>query len=119
MVMGRNIDNTDLIALSEQVGLAPFVLQLKDGYQTVLNPEAGSLNSSMVTLILLCRALLANPSLLLWDTHYQFLTPTLQDKVFAFLKQHTTCTVVLSATAVVQHPFVDQIIELSSNSRNL
>lgn len=111
--MGRNIANADLIALSEKVGLAPLVLQLKEGYQTVLNPEAGSLNSSMVTLILLCRALLSRPSLLLWDMHYQFLPPALQDRVFAHLNEDTSCTVILSATSNLQQPFVNEVIELS------
>jgi ABC-type bacteriocin/lantibiotic exporter with double-glycine peptidase domain len=53
----------------------------------------------MVTLILIARALLSKPLLLLWDTQYQHLTEIQQNKVFDYIKNHCACTFILSATA--------------------
>ncbi len=99
LTMGRDISNNEVVMLCEHIGLSPLILNLQDGYETILNPEAGALNRSMVTLILIARALLSKPLLLLWDTHYQHLTATQQTKVFDYMKNHCACTFVLSATA--------------------
>lgn len=98
LTMGRAISTQEVIALSEKLGLAPLILNLPDGYQSILNPEAGALNRTMVALILIIRALLSKPALLLWDSHYQYLTQRQQEVVFEFLDQHAECTVILSAT---------------------
>lgn len=98
LTMGRAISTQEVIELSEKLGLAPLILNLPDGYQSILNPEAGALNRTMVSLILIIRALLSKPALMLWDTHYQYLTQEQQAVVFAFLDQHAECTVILSAT---------------------
>jgi ABC-type multidrug transport system fused ATPase/permease subunit len=99
LTMGRDISNNEIITLCEQLGLSPLILNLQDGYETILNPEAGALNRSMVTLILIARALLSKPLLLLWDTQYQHLTEIQQNKVFDYIKNHCACTFILSATA--------------------
>lgn len=98
LTMGRNISNSEVVALCEQIGLEPLILNLQDGYETILNPEAGALNRSMVTLILIARALLSKPLLLLWDTHYQYLTAPQQTIVFDYMKTNCKCTFMLSAT---------------------
>jgi ABC-type bacteriocin/lantibiotic exporter with double-glycine peptidase domain len=99
LTMGRDISNNEIITLCEQLELSPLILNLQDGYETILNPEAGALNRSMVTLILIARALLSKPLLLLWDTQYQHLTEIQQNKVFDYIKNHCACTFILSATA--------------------
>ena len=99
LTMGRDISNNEIITLCEQLGLSPLILNLQDGYETILNPEAGALNRSMVTLILIARALLSKPLLLLWDTQYQHLTEIQQNKVIDYIKNHCACTFILSATA--------------------
>ncbi|MEY4351105.1 MAG: hypothetical protein RL078_1172 [Bacteroidota bacterium] len=99
LTMGRAIAHQEVIDICEKLGLAPSILNLQDAYQTVLNPEAGALNRTMVTQILMVRALLSKPALLLWDTHYQFLTEAQQTLVFDYLEKHSDCTVLLSATS--------------------
>lgn len=98
LTMGRDLSNKEVMGLCEQIGLAPLILNLQDGYETILNPEAGALNRSMVTLILIARALLSKPLLLLWDTHYQHLTDPQQTIVFEYIKSNCNCTLILSAT---------------------
>ncbi len=98
LTMGRAISTQEVIELSEKLGLALLILNLPDGYQSFLNPEAGALNRTMISLILIIRALLSKPALLLWDTHYQYLTQEQQAVVFAYLEQNCDCTVILSAT---------------------
>ncbi len=98
LTMGRAISTKEVVDLSEKLGLATLILNLPDGYQSILNPEAGALNRTMVALILIIRALLSKPALLLWDTHYQYLTQQQQEVVFKYIDQHCDCTVILSAT---------------------
>ncbi|MFM8596657.1 MAG: ABC transporter transmembrane domain-containing protein [Flavobacteriales bacterium] len=98
LTMGRDISNDEVITICEQIGLAPLILNLQDEYETILNPEAGALNRSMVTLILIARALLSKPLLFLWDTHYQHLPAGLQNKVFDYINSNCNFTVILSAT---------------------
>ncbi|MFM6946598.1 MAG: ABC transporter transmembrane domain-containing protein [Flavobacteriales bacterium] len=98
LTMGRDISNDEVITLCEQIGLAPLILNLQDEYETILNPEAGALNRSLVSLILIARALLSKPLLFLWDTHYQFITINQQNKVFDYIKSNCNCTVILTAT---------------------
>jgi ABC-type bacteriocin/lantibiotic exporter with double-glycine peptidase domain len=111
--MGRSIPNNEVIAICEQLGLAPLILNLQEGYETILNPEAGALNRSMVTLILIARALLSKPLLLLWDTHYQHLTQIQQTKVFGYIENNCKCTVILSATNETLHNQVSNLLHLA------
>lgn len=113
LLMGRDIPNHEVIDLCEQLGLAPLILNLQDGYQTLLNPEAGALNRSMVTLILIGRALLSKPKLMLWDTHYQFLTPSQQEKVFELFNRAEKCTLLLSGTSDQLKHKVTKVISLT------
>ncbi len=113
ITMGRSIPNNEVIAICEQLGLAPLILNLQEGYETILNPEAGALNRSMVTLILIARALLSKPLLLLWDTHYQHLTQIQQTKVFGYIENNCKCTVILSATNETLHNQVSNLLHLA------
>lgn len=96
--MGRSFDTAQIIALAESVGLVPYVLNLKDAYQTVLNPEAGTLDRQLVTLVLLCRALLDQPAVLLWDLQTHYLSDTNLKLVLTYFKDHFKGTLLLASS---------------------
>ena len=95
--MGRSFDTAQIISLAESIGLVPYVLNLKDAYQTVLNPEAGTLDRQLVTLVLLCRALLDQPAVLLWDLQTHYLSDTNLKLVMTYFKDHFKGTLILAS----------------------
>jgi ABC-type multidrug transport system fused ATPase/permease subunit len=97
IVMGRNYTIEQVLAVATAVGLDRHVLALTDAYQTVLNPEASTLDRQLITLVILCRALIARPAVLLWDTHNHYLPNDELELVLNHLQQHYKGTVLLAS----------------------
>ncbi|MEY3075550.1 MAG: hypothetical protein RJB25_1193, partial [Bacteroidota bacterium] len=73
------------------------ILSLNDAYQTVLNPESSTLDRQMVTLIMLCRALLSEPAVLLWDTHLHYLSVEHLQHVLTYMQKSYKGTLLLAS----------------------
>lgn len=97
ITMGRDIQVALALEMAKSIGLDQKVLKLTDAYQTVLNPEASTLDRQLITLILLCRALVGNPGLLLWDTHVHYLSNTTLEQVLSYMTLHFNGTVLLAS----------------------
>lgn len=97
ITMGRNCDISQVIDLAVAVGLDQKVLALTDAYQTVLNPEASTLDRQLITLVLLCRALVDNPAVILWDTHSHYLSNTTLESVLKYLNHAYKGTLLLAS----------------------
>ena len=97
ITMGRNCDISQVMELAAAIGLDHKVLALTDAYQTVLNPEASTLDRQLITLVLLCRALIANPAVILWDTHTHYLSNTTLESVLKYLTDAYEGTLLLAS----------------------
>lgn len=97
ITMGRNCDISQVMELAAAIGLDHKVLALTDAYQTVLNPEASTLDRQLITLVLLCRALIANPAVILWDTHTHYLSNTTLESVLKYLTDAYKGTLLLAS----------------------
>ena len=97
ITMGRNCDISQVIDLAVAVGLDQKVLALTDAYQTVLNPEASTLDRQLITLVLLCRALIDSPAVILWDTHSHYLSNTTLESVLKYLNHAYKGTLLLAS----------------------
>lgn len=97
ITMGRNCDISQVMELAAAIGLDHKVLALTDAYQTVLNPEASTLDRQLITLVLLCRALIANPAVILWDTHTHYLSNTTLESVLKYLTYAYKGTLLLAS----------------------
>lgn len=97
ITMGRNFDISQVMELAAAIGLDHKVLALTDAYQTVLNPEASTLDRQLVTLVLLCRALVSNPAVILWDTHTHYLSNTTLESVLKYLTDAYKGTLLLAS----------------------
>lgn len=97
ITMGRDIQVALALEMAKSIGLDQKVLKLTDAYQTVLNPEASTLDRQLITLILLCRALVGNPGLLLWDTHVHYLSNGALEQVLSYMTLHFNGTVLLAS----------------------
>lgn len=97
ILMGNNdISMDEVMDYAAKTGLSDFISTLKDGYDTVLDPTGKRLSRSVIHKILLVRALVGNPRLVLleepWsnaETHYR----NQLVQVFKEMK-HTTLVVV-------------------------
>jgi ABC-type bacteriocin/lantibiotic exporter with double-glycine peptidase domain len=97
IVMGRNYSIEEVLVVSKAVGLDQYVLALKDSYQTVLNPEASTLERQLITLVILSRALIAQPALLLWDTHVHYLPNEELQQVLEHMQKQFKGTLLLAS----------------------
>jgi ABC-type bacteriocin/lantibiotic exporter with double-glycine peptidase domain len=95
--MGRDFTIEQIIDLAVAVGLDQKVLELSDAYQTILNPEASTLDRQLITQVILCRALIAQPALLLWDTHTHYLSNASLEKVLVHFNASFKGTVLLAS----------------------
>lgn len=97
IVMGRNYPIEQVLEVATAVGLDHYVLALTDAYQTILNPEASTLERQLITLVVLCRALIAQPAILLWDTHIHYLPNNELQVALNYLQQNFKGTVLLAS----------------------
>ena len=97
IAMGRNYTIEQVLEVATAVGLDQHVLALTDAYQTVLNPEASTLERQLITLVILCRALIAQPAILLWDTHIHYLPNNELQVSLNYLQQNFKGTVLLAS----------------------
>jgi ABC-type bacteriocin/lantibiotic exporter with double-glycine peptidase domain len=97
ILMGRDYPIAEVIDLAVAVGLDKKVLLLTAAYQTVLNPEASTLDRQLITLVILCRALIAQPAVLLWDTHTHYIADAALQTVLNYLNSSFKGTVLLAS----------------------
>ncbi len=63
----NNISTSEIVALAEKIGLKDFILSLKTGFDTLIEPTGRRLPSGTIRKILLLRALVGTPRLLLLE----------------------------------------------------
>ncbi|MFN3952752.1 MAG: peptidase domain-containing ABC transporter [Thermaurantimonas sp.] len=67
LIMGRDVEYNQVVALCEKLGLSQFVNELPEGYETEVFPNDRRIPKSFFKKILLARSLLCNPGLLLLE----------------------------------------------------
>lgn len=97
ILMGRDYPVSQVLEIATAIGLEQKVLALTDAYQTILNPEASTLDRQLITLVILCRALVSNPAAILWDTHTHYLSNTTLESVLTYLNGTYKGTVLLAS----------------------
>jgi ABC-type bacteriocin/lantibiotic exporter with double-glycine peptidase domain len=102
----------EVIAVAKKVGLAKYIQTLTDGYQTMLLPGGSNVPGSIRTKILVCRALIACPKLLLFEEFFSKLEFTYQKQIAKVLAQETddSTVVVISNNPVIASYFQRIII---------
>ncbi len=74
-----------VLAAAEKVFLSDFVQNLKDGFETQIDPEGKNLPGSIVTKIILARSIACNAKLLLITDHLGRLDPIERRKIMDYL----------------------------------
>ena len=65
--MGRDISDEDMIAAAQEVHSHSFIRRLKNGYDTVIGEEGGSLSQGQKQLLCITRIMLSLPPMLILD----------------------------------------------------
>lgn len=99
ITMGNeNIDRTEVIGFFEKVGLINFLSSLKDGFDTELDPTGHRLPKNVVHKLLLVRALVNEPRLLLLEDPFTGIEETYRNQIQALLLDRNNPTTVIIST---------------------
>lgn len=119
--LGDNtIDYHQLDAVTDMTGLKPFIDGLKKGYETEIQPVGQHLSGKVIKKILLCRALVNRPQLLLLEEPWLGLESNYADNIKRNILQagkDTTVVVVTNDKTFAEQ--CDQVFELSSGKLNI
>lgn len=96
ITMGRpNVAIDHVVRLFEKVNLAPFFASLPMGFETELDPTGQRLPRQIIHKILLIRALIGNPRLLLLEEPWTGMDYGTKEKVIALLREYSHSTRVI------------------------
>ena len=96
---------------AEKLGLIEFIQSLPDGYETKLNTEGKGLPKSIITQLLLARAIAGKPKLLLLENAFEHLNlPTSKAIIDFIMSNENTWSVIASSANAYMAQVVDQII---------
>jgi ABC-type bacteriocin/lantibiotic exporter with double-glycine peptidase domain len=93
-----SITSTQIVELARKIGLESFLSSLKNGFDTPIDAVGKRLSGGVIRKILLLRALLSQPRLLLLEEPWQGLDDERQNQVKGYLLKETPGTTVLVTT---------------------
>lgn len=93
-----SITTTQIVELARKIGLESFLSSLKNGFDTPIDAVGKRLSGGVIRKILLLRALLSQPRLLLLEEPWQGLDEERQNQVKEYLLKETPDTTVLVTT---------------------
>ncbi|MBS1780392.1 MAG: ATP-binding cassette domain-containing protein [Bacteroidetes bacterium] len=115
-----SIDYHRLDAVTEVTGLKPFIDGLKKGYETEIQPMGQHLSGRVIKKILLCRALVHRPQLLLLEEPWLGLEMNYAENIKHYLlKSLKDTTVVVVTNDKLFAEQCDQVFELESGKLNI
>jgi ATP-binding cassette subfamily B protein len=94
----QQISPNDIMTLSERIGLKNFLEEQKDGFATILDPVGNRLSRNVIQKILLLRALINHPRLLLLEEPWTNLEENHQKDIQEYLLKDCRGTTVLVVT---------------------
>ncbi|MBD3170955.1 ATP-binding cassette domain-containing protein [Candidatus Bathyarchaeota archaeon] len=105
----------EMIRVAKCVGIHNTVIELKEGYKTVLNERGTNLSYGQRQLICLARAILADPKILVFDEATSSVDPYTESMIQGTLRQETlNRTVILVTHRVSTVRDMDRIIVLNN-----
>jgi ABC-type bacteriocin/lantibiotic exporter with double-glycine peptidase domain len=97
ITMGDNsIEPTQVMVLSEKVGLKDFLEEQHDGFETELDPVGKRLSRSVIQKILLLRALVNEPRLLLLEEPWTGFEKQMEEQIKNYLLNQKECTIMVA-----------------------
>lgn len=121
IAMGRNqITPEKIIAISEQSGLNNLLNNLQMGFESIIDPVGAKLPQSTAKKILLLRAIINEPSLLLMDEPLLGLEPEIKQPFANYLlKQLPSTTLLMTLQDDAMLPLFDYQIDFTNGTAQL
>lgn len=94
----RSVTSSQIMELARKVGLESFIITLKQGFDTEIDPMGKRLSTGVVRKILLLRALISHPRLLLLEDPWLGYDEDYQQQIMRYLLKETPEATVLVAT---------------------
>lgn len=94
----RSVTASEIMELARKVGLESFIITLKQGFDTEIDPMGKRLSTGVVRKILLLRALISHPRLLLLEDPWLGYDEQYQQQIMRYLLNETPEATVLVAT---------------------
>jgi ABC-type bacteriocin/lantibiotic exporter with double-glycine peptidase domain len=114
VTMGRpNVAIDHVVRLFEKVNLAPFFATLPMGFETELDPTGQRLPRQIIHKILLVRALIGNPRLLLLEEPWTGMDNGTKEKVIALLREYSFSTRIIVSNDTLFANTCDQVYTMN------
>lgn len=97
-----------IMELASSIGLQDFLLE--NGFETILDPAGKRLSRSVIQKILLLRALINKPGLLLLEEPWREFEPATKQKIVDYLINNKNVTVIAESNDLSIAPLFDNII---------
>jgi ABC-type bacteriocin/lantibiotic exporter with double-glycine peptidase domain len=118
ITMGRSdVDFDNVTYIVEKMGLTDFIKSLPQGYNTQVHAQGRSFSSGVVDKLILARAIVGKPKLVLVKDAFTTLKETERERIFSFLtdKSHAW-TLLISTSDETLMRFVDRAVVLDEGT---
>ena len=113
--LGRTyVSFEEIQSVAEKLGLTAYIANFTEGYSTIVNPEAHFIPADVVRKILLARALVGHPRLLMIESPAASLNPEQIQTVINTLKAQPNCTMMIATQDKNILAMCDRIIEIKN-----
>ncbi len=118
ITMGNpNVQLNHIMELGQKIGLQNILSQLPDGFNAMLDPNGKRISSKMKQKILLLRALVQNPKLLLLESPFDGMEPHSKEAIIQYLVDKSVHqTVIVASNNESFAKRCDQVILLKNGS---
>ena len=118
ITLGRNyVSFGEVQELCEQLHLTQEIQALREGYNTLLNPEGHFLSKACIRKILLARALVGFPKLVLLEEPLQDLSTHEKVQILSVLQNRPNCTVLIQSNDQAIKDIAHQTVSIQMGSR--
>jgi ABC-type bacteriocin/lantibiotic exporter with double-glycine peptidase domain len=113
IAFGRaEVDLKIVSQISTKLDMSQFIDQITEKYNAVINPERNMLPNDISTKILLARALVSNPAILLLEDPTSGFNPKQTTFISNYLKGINNSTILMASFEDEIHRISDRIIEI-------
>ena len=118
ILFGRNFTENEIISASQKSGVISFLDDLDDGYNSQIMENGSNLSGGQKQSIMIARALISNPEILILDEITSALDPISEDRINELIKTlHRKTTILIITHNILMTKYADDVYQIKD--RNL